>query len=319
MPRGPNFPFKRKGFPTEGFGTFSMRAKGSSDREGIASESARFYKRVDTCAAEFATRTAYMYSTYEDECEALPTQRKKVIVLGGGPESHRTGYRIRLLLRSRGARAARRRIRDDPWSTATRKRSRPTTILPTGLYFEPLTLEGRPRDRRQGKTFRSDRPVRRADPLETRPGSGGKTVCPSIGTTPDMIDMAEDRERFQQLIDRLGLSNRRIARARTESRRAAPRGEIGYPLVVRPSYVLGGRAMEIVHEQKDLERYMRESGQSLERLAGAARPVPERRHGGGRGRGQRRRTRTDRRLSWNTSSRPGCIPAIRRAPCRRIL
>jgi carbamoyl-phosphate synthase large subunit len=215
------------------------------------------YKRVDTCAAEFATRTAYLYSTYEDECEALPTDRKKVIVLGGGP--NRIGQGIEFDYCCVHAALA---LREDGFETIM-VNCNPETVstdydTSDRLYFEPLTLEDVleivDKEKPYGVIvqFGGQTPLKLARDLEAN-------GVPIIGTTPDMIDMAEDRERFQQLLDRVGLKQAPNRTARTESDALRLAGEIGYPLVVRPSYVLGGRAMEIVHEQKDLERYMREA------------------------------------------------------------
>src|SRR2546426_4814802 len=215
------------------------------------------YKRVDTCAAEFATRTAYMYSTYEEECEAAPTTRKKVIVLGGGP--NRIGQGIEFDYCCGHAAMA---LREDGFETIM-VNCNPETVstdydTSDRLYFEPLTLEDVleivDKEKPSGVIvqFGGQTPLKLARDLEAN-------GVPIIGTTPDMIDMAEDRERFQQLLDRLGLRQAPNRSARTEADALRLAGEIGYPLVVRPSYVLGGRAMEIVHEQKDLERYMREA------------------------------------------------------------
>jgi carbamoyl-phosphate synthase large subunit len=215
------------------------------------------FKRVDTCAAEFSTRTAYLYSTYEDECEAEPTQKKKVMVLGGGP--NRIGQGIEFDYCCVHAAMA---LREDGFETIM-VNCNPETVstdydTSDRLYFEPLTLEDVLEivhvERPWGVIvqFGGQTPLKLARDLE-------KNGVPIIGTSPDMIDMAEDRERFQQMLNRLGLRQPPNRTARTEAEAIEAAGEIGYPLVVRPSYVLGGRAMEIVHEQRDLERYMREA------------------------------------------------------------
>ena len=215
------------------------------------------YKRVDTCAAEFATRTAYMYSTYEEECEAHPTDRKKVMVLGGGP--NRIGQGIEFDYCCVHAAMA---LREDGFETIM-VNCNPETVstdydTSDRLYFEPLTLEDVLEIVHVEKPwgvivqYGGQTPLKLARDLE-------ENGVPIIGTTPDMIDMAEDRERFQQMLHRLGLRQPPNRTARTEADALEAAEEIGYPLVVRPSYVLGGRAMEIVHEQRDLERYMREA------------------------------------------------------------
>ncbi len=215
------------------------------------------YKRVDTCAAEFSTRTAYMYSTYEDECEAEPTDRKKVIVLGGGP--NRIGQGIEFDYCCVHAAMA---LREDGYETIM-VNCNPETVstdydTSDRLYFEPLTLEDVLEIVHLEKPFGvivqfgGQTPLKLARDLEAN-------GVPIIGTSPDMIDMAEDRERFQQMLHRLNLKQPPNRTARTEADALAAAEAIGYPLVVRPSYVLGGRAMEIVHEQRDLERYMREA------------------------------------------------------------
>jgi len=215
------------------------------------------FKRVDTCAAEFATRTAYMYSTYEDECEAEPTDRKKVMVLGGGP--NRIGQGIEFDYCCVHAAMA---LREDGFETIM-VNCNPETVstdydTSDRLYFEPLTLEDVLEIVHVEKPwgvivqYGGQTPLKLARDLE-------KNGVPIIGTSPDMIDMAEDRERFQQMLHRLGLKQPPNRTARTESAALAAAEEIGYPLVVRPSYVLGGRAMEIVHAPQDLERYMKEA------------------------------------------------------------
>jgi carbamoyl-phosphate synthase large subunit len=215
------------------------------------------YKRVDTCAGEFATRTAYLYSTYEDECEAEPTGRRKVMVLGGGP--NRIGQGIEFDYCCVHASMA---LREDGFETIM-VNCNPETVstdydTSDRLYFEPLTLEDVLEIVHVEKPwgvivqFGGQTPLKLARDLE---GNG----VPIIGTSPDMIDAAEDRERFQQMLTRAGLRQPPNRTARTEADAIAAADEIGYPLVVRPSYVLGGRAMEIVHEPRDLERYMKEA------------------------------------------------------------
>ncbi len=215
------------------------------------------YKRVDTCAAEFATTTAYMYSTYEDECEANPSARKKVIVLGGGP--NRIGQGIEFDYCCVHAALA---LREDGFETIM-VNCNPETVstdydTSDRLYFEPLTLEDVleivDKEKPLGVIvqYGGQTPLKLARDLEAN-------GVPIVGTTPDSIDIAEDRERFQQLLQRLELKQPPNRTARTEEEALRLADEIGYPLVVRPSYVLGGRAMEIVQDGKDLERYMREA------------------------------------------------------------
>ncbi|MFM2066920.1 MAG: carbamoyl-phosphate synthase large subunit, partial [Pseudomonadota bacterium] len=218
------------------------------------------YKRVDTCAAEFATQTAYLYSCYENEdgeCEAAPTDKKKIMVLGGGP--NRIGQGIEFDYCCVHAALA---MREDGYETIM-VNCNPETVstdydTSDRLYFEPVTLEDVleivAKERPIGVIvqYGGQTPLKLALDLEAN-------GVPIIGTTPDSIDIAEDRERFQQLLHKLGLKQPPNRTARTEEAAIALANEIGYPLVVRPSYVLGGRAMEIVHGDKDLERYMREA------------------------------------------------------------
>ena len=219
------------------------------------------YKRVDTCAAEFATNTAYLYSTYEGhgdaECEAEPTDRKKIMVLGGGP--NRIGQGIEFDYCCVHAALA---MREDGYETIM-VNCNPETVstdydTSDRLYFEPLTLEDVleivDKEKPAGVIvqYGGQTPLKLALGLEAN-------GVPIIGTSPDMIDAAEDRERFQKLLHDLGLRQPPNATARTEAEALEKAAALGYPLVVRPSYVLGGRAMEIVHEQRDLERYMREA------------------------------------------------------------
>ncbi|MBA4177939.1 MAG: carbamoyl phosphate synthase large subunit [Leptothrix sp. (in: Bacteria)] len=221
------------------------------------------YKRVDTCAAEFATQTAYMYGTYDEECEAEPTTRKKIMVLGGGP--NRIGQGIEFDYCCVHAALA---MREDGYETIM-VNCNPETVstdydTSDRLYFEPVTLED------------VLEIVAKEQPLGVIVQYGGQTPLklaldleragvPIIGTSPDSIDIAEDRERFQKLLNELGLKQPPNRTARTHEQAMALAQEIGYPLVVRPSYVLGGRAMEIVHGDKDLERYMRVAVQVSEK------------------------------------------------------
>jgi carbamoyl-phosphate synthase large subunit len=215
------------------------------------------FKRVDTCAAEFATHTAYLYSTYEEECEAAPTDRKKIMVLGGGP--NRIGQGIEFDYCCVHAALA---LREDGFETIM-VNCNPETVstdydISDRLYFEPLTLEDVLEIVHVEKPFGvivqfgGQTPLKLARDLEAN-------GVPIIGTSPDSIDVAEDRERFQKLLTKLKLKQPPNRTARSAQKALAVAEEIGYPLVVRPSYVLGGRAMEIVYQQSDLERYMREA------------------------------------------------------------
>ena len=215
------------------------------------------YKRVDTCAAEFATNTAYMYSTYDEECEAEPTNRKKSMVLGGGP--NRIGQGIEFDYCCVHAAMA---MREDGYETIM-VNCNPETVstdydISDRLYFEPLTLEDVleivDKEKPYGVIvqYGGQTPLKLALDLEAN-------GVPIVGTSPDMIDAAEDRERFQKLLKDLDLRQPPNRTARTEEEALKLAEEIGYPIVVRPSYVLGGRAMEIVHDQASLERYMREA------------------------------------------------------------
>lgn len=215
------------------------------------------FKRVDTCAAEFATDTAYLYSTYEEECEARPSTRRKIMILGGGP--NRIGQGIEFDYCCVHAALA---LREDGFETIM-VNCNPETVstdydTSDRLYFEPLTLEDvlaiAEIEKPEGVIvqYGGQTPLKLAKALEAN-------GVPIIGTTPDSIDCAEDRERFQLLLEKLGLKQPPNRTARTQNEALSLAQEIGYPLVVRPSYVLGGRAMEIVHEEADLARYMREA------------------------------------------------------------
>ncbi|HEV7122371.1 MAG TPA: carbamoyl-phosphate synthase large subunit [Rhodanobacter sp.] len=215
------------------------------------------YKRVDSCAAEFATSTAYMYSTYEEECEAAPTDRDKIIVLGGGP--NRIGQGIEFDYCCVHASMA---LREDGYETIM-VNCNPETVstdydTSDRLYFEPVTLEDVLEivhvEKPKGVIvqYGGQTPLKLARALEA-------AGVPIIGTSPDSIDLAEDRERFQHMIQKIGLRQPPNRTARNADEALALAREIGYPLVVRPSYVLGGRAMEVVHDDADLSRYIRDA------------------------------------------------------------
>ena len=217
------------------------------------------YKRVDTCAAEFATDTAYMYSTYEEECESRPTSRDKIMILGGGP--NRIGQGIEfdyccvhaaLTMRKLGYETIMVNCNPETVSTDYDTSDR--------LYFESVTLEDVLEIVQIEKPigvivqYGGQTPLKLAVDLEN-------AGVPILGTSPEAIDRAEDRERFQQMIQRLGLLQPENATVRTQEEAVRAAEKIGYPLVVRPSYVLGGRAMEIVHQETELKRYMNEAVQ----------------------------------------------------------
>ncbi len=246
---------KRKGFADARLasltGTTEKAVRGRRRDFGIIP----VYKRVDTCAAEFATGTAYMYSTYEEECEAEPTSRRKIMILGGGP--NRIGQGIEFDYCCVHAALA---LREDGFETLM-VNCNPETVstdydTSDRLYFEPLTLEDVleviAREQPEGVIvqYGGQTPLKLARALE-------EAGAPIIGTSPDAIDVAEDRERFQQLVARIGLKQPANATARTEEQAVQLAREVGFPLVVRPSYVLGGRAMEIVYSEEDLRAYVR--------------------------------------------------------------
>jgi len=245
---------KRKGFSD------SRLAKLSGQTEAVVSATRRalgirpVYKRVDTCAAEFATNTAYLYSTYEEECEAEPTQARKIIILGGGP--NRIGQGIEFDYCCVHAALA---LREDGFQTIMIN-CNPETVstdydTSDRLYFEPLTLEDVleviHKEKPEGVIvqYGGQTPLKLARALEA-------AGAPIIGTSPESIDIAEDRERFQKLVHKLGLRQPANATARTEAEALESARQVGFPLVVRPSYVLGGRAMEVVFNEDDLRTYM---------------------------------------------------------------
>src|SRR5271154_6099045 len=245
---------KRKGFSDARLGKLVGRDEPAIRRERRRLGLHPVYKRVDTCAAEFATSTAYMYSTYEEECEANPTERRKIMILGGGP--NRIGQGIEFDYCCVHAAL---QLREDGFETIM-VNCNPETVstdydTSDRLYFEPLTLEDVleviAKEKPQGVIvqFGGQTPLKLSRALE-------EAGVPIIGTSPDSIDVAEDRERFQSLVKKLNLKQPANATARTEEQAVALAREVGFPLVVRPSYVLGGRAMEVVFTEEDLRQYM---------------------------------------------------------------
>ena len=253
---------KRKGFSDKRLSVLlgALEADVRQRREALGIRPV--FKRVDTCAAEFPSATAYMYSTYEEECEAQPTEREKILVLGGGP--NRIGQGIEFDYCCVHAALA---MRADGYETIM-VNCNPETVstdydTSDRLYFEPVTLEDvlaiihRERPKGVIVQFGGQTPLKLARDLEA-------AGVPIIGTSPDAIDRAEDRERFQQMIQRLGLRQPPNVTVRSTEQALEAAATIGYPLVVRPSYVLGGRAMEIVHKEAELLRYMRDAVQVSE-------------------------------------------------------
>ena len=248
---------KRKGFSDSRIGDLVGWSENEVRTKRYEYNLKPVFKRVDTCAAEFVSHTAYLYSTYENECEADPTDAQKIMILGGGP--NRIGQGIEFDYCCVHAAFA---LKEAGFETIM-VNCNPETVstdfdTSDRLYFEPLTLEDVLAivDREQPLgvivQYGGQTPLKLARPLEA-------AGVPIIGTSPDSIDLAEDRERFQQLIERLGLKQPANRTARTTEEAVEMAGEVGYPLVVRPSYVLGGRAMEIVYEEDDLRQYMGEA------------------------------------------------------------
>ncbi len=248
---------KRKGFSDARLGRLTGTTEKLLRERRRTFRIAPVYKRVDTCAGEFATSTAYLYSTYEEECEAAPTDRRKIMILGGGP--NRIGQGIEFDYCCVHAAL---QLREDGFETIM-VNCNPETVstdfdTSDRLYFEPLTLEDVLEVIEKEKPFGvivqygGQTPLKLSRALE-------EAGAPIIGTSPDSIDIAEDRERFQQLVKDLGLKQPANATARTEDQAVLLAREVGFPLVVRPSYVLGGRAMEIVFNEEDLRAYTRDA------------------------------------------------------------
>ena len=248
---------KKKGFSDKRLASVLGVKEADVRRRRHALDVHPVYKRVDTCAAEFETRTAYMYSTYQDECEAMPTDRRKIMVLGGGP--NRIGQGIEFDYCCVHAAMA---LREDGYETIM-VNCNPETVstdydTSDRLYFEPVTLEDVLEICRIEKPegvivqYGGQTPLKICRALEAE----GVRI---VGTSTDAIDCAEDRERFQKLINELGLRQPPNATCHTQEAALEAAERIGYPIVVRPSYVLGGRAMDIVHNAKELSRYMHEA------------------------------------------------------------
>ncbi len=245
---------KRKGFSDARLGRVMDCTENDVRRRRLTHNIRPVFKRVDTCAAEFSTSTAYMYSSYEEECEANPTDVPKIMILGGGP--NRIGQGIEfdyccvhaaLALKESGYQTIMVNCNPETVSTDYDTSDR--------LYFESLTFEDVMEiidlEKPNGVIvqYGGQTPLKLARDLEA-------AGAPIVGTTPDSIDLAEDRERFQQLVEDLGLKQPPNATARSKEEALALGSDVGFPLVVRPSYVLGGRAMEIVHNEDDLAAYM---------------------------------------------------------------
>jgi len=246
---------KQKGFSDSRLGRLLGMPEAGIRRLREDLEVRPVYKRVDTCAAEFAASTAYLYSTYEDECEAKPTAARKIMILGGGP--NRIGQGIEFDYCCVHAAMA---LRKDGFETIM-VNCNPETVstdydTSDRLYFEPLTLEDVLEIVRIEKPegvivqFGGQTPLKLAEELEAE-------GVPIIGTSPNSIDLAEDRERFKDLVEELGLKQPPNGTARNVEQAVVVAEKVGYPLVVRPSYVLGGRAMEVVFSEEDLRRYMK--------------------------------------------------------------
>ncbi|RPH45469.1 MAG: carbamoyl-phosphate synthase large subunit, partial [Lysobacterales bacterium] len=245
---------KRKGFSDRRLATLLGVDEASVRRRRITMGLRPVFKRVDTCAAEFATSTAYMYSSYDEECEAAPTERRKIMILGGGP--NRIGQGIEFDYCCVHAALA---LREEGFETIM-VNCNPETVstdydTSDRLYFEPLTFEDVmeiiDKEKPAGVIvqYGGQTPLKLCRALEA-------AGAPIIGTTPDSIDVAEDRERFQQLVQKLNLKQPPNCTARTEEQALSMSRTVGFPLVVRPSYVLGGRAMEVVFNEDDLRLYM---------------------------------------------------------------
>ena len=248
---------KRKGFADARLAALTNESEDAVRNARLAFDIKPVYKRVDTCAAEFSTSTAYMYSTYDEECEAQPTDRDKIMVLGGGP--NRIGQGIEFDYCCVHAALA---LREDGYETIM-VNCNPETVstdydTSDRLYFEPVTLEDVLEIVRIEKPvgvivqYGGQTPLKLARALEAN-------GVPIIGTSPDAIDRAEDRERFQQMVVKLNLKQPANATVSNMEQALEEAVKIGFPLVVRPSYVLGGRAMEIVYDLKDLTRYLNEA------------------------------------------------------------
>ena len=245
---------KQKGFSDKRLSEILNCTEEAFRKKRLALDIKPVYKRVDSCAAEFDTETAYLYSTYQSECEAKPSDNKKIMILGGGP--NRIGQGIEFDYCCVHASLALQKVGFETIMVNCNPETVSTDYdVSDRLYFEPLTLEDVLQvidiEKPEGIIvhYGGQTPLKLAEALE-------KSGANIIGTSPDSIDLAEDRERFQKMIKKLNLKQPVNDTARSQEEAVEIANSIGFPLVVRPSYVLGGRAMEIVYDNESLERYM---------------------------------------------------------------
>jgi len=244
---------KKKGFSDSRIGELTNNSEDSIRSLRISNNIKPVFRRVDTCAAEFATSTCYMYSTYDDECESNPSNKKKILVLGSGP--NRIGQGIEFDYCCVHASLA---VQEEGYESIM-VNCNPETVstdydISNRLYFEPITsekiLDIIDIEKPDGVViqFGGQTPLKLADILSEK----GVNI---LGTNVDAIDRSEDRERFQELVNKLNLKQPSNSTARNVNEAMQKSEEIGFPIVVRPSYVLGGRAMQLVNNLNELEKY----------------------------------------------------------------